>query len=158
MSFRPGSPGDTLLALAAGVEKNSQHPLAVAVVKAAQERGVTIEPATGFDTFGGRGVAATVLGETVLVGQPGVPAGKSREDPCRDRGPDHGARTGGKDGRAGRSRRGDCRDYCHCGYPQAHDKGRHRPAPRHGDRCRHDHGRQPADRGSDRPAGRDRDR
>ena len=59
---------ETLLALAAGVEKNSQHPLAVAVVKAAQERGITIEPATQFDTFGGRGVAATILNETVLVG------------------------------------------------------------------------------------------
>jgi Cu+-exporting ATPase len=63
-----GIPADTLLALAAAVEKSSQHPLAVAVVKAAQERGVTIEPATHFDTFGGRGVAATVLDETVLVG------------------------------------------------------------------------------------------
>jgi P-type Cu+ transporter len=59
---------ETLLALAAGVEKNSQHPLAMAVVRAAQERNVTIEPATGFDTFGGRGVAATILDETVLVG------------------------------------------------------------------------------------------
>lgn len=58
----------TLLSLAAAVEKNSQHPLALAVVKAAQERGVKVEPATGFDTFGGRGVAATVLSETVLVG------------------------------------------------------------------------------------------
>jgi Cu+-exporting ATPase len=63
-----GIPAETLLALAAGVEKNSQHPLAVAVVKAAQERGVAIEPATSFDTYGGRGVAATVLNETVLVG------------------------------------------------------------------------------------------
>ncbi len=59
---------ETLLALAAGVEKNSQHPLAVAVVKAAQERGIAIEPATRFDTFGGRGVAATILDEAVLVG------------------------------------------------------------------------------------------
>jgi Cu+-exporting ATPase len=59
---------ETLLALAAGVEKNSQHPLAVAVVKAAQERGIVIDPATDFDTFGGRGVAATILSETVLVG------------------------------------------------------------------------------------------
>jgi P-type Cu+ transporter len=59
---------ETLLALAAAVEKNSQHPLAVAVVKAAQDRGVAIEPATAFDTFGGRGVAATVLSDTVLVG------------------------------------------------------------------------------------------
>jgi Cu+-exporting ATPase len=59
---------ETLLALAAGVEKNSQHPLAMAVVKAAQERGVTVEAATQFDTFGGRGVAATILDEAVLVG------------------------------------------------------------------------------------------
>ena len=59
---------ETLLALAAGVEKNSQHPLAMAVVKAAQERGVTVEAATQFDTFGGRGVAATILDEAGLVG------------------------------------------------------------------------------------------
>jgi Cu+-exporting ATPase len=59
---------ETLLSLAAGVEKNSQHPLAVAVVTAAQERGVAVEPATRFDTFGGRGVLATLLNETVLVG------------------------------------------------------------------------------------------
>jgi Cu+-exporting ATPase len=59
---------ETLLALAASVEKNSQHPLAVAVVKAAQERGVKTETAGNFDTFGGRGVSATVLDETVLIG------------------------------------------------------------------------------------------
>ncbi|MDD1718690.1 MAG: heavy metal translocating P-type ATPase, partial [Methanoregulaceae archaeon] len=59
---------ETLLGLAAGVEKNSQHPLAEAVVKAAQQRRVIIDPATQFDTFGGRGVAATILNETVLVG------------------------------------------------------------------------------------------
>ena len=59
---------ETLLALAAAVEKNSQHPLAVAVVKAAHERGLTPETATQLDTFGGRGVAAIVLGEQVLVG------------------------------------------------------------------------------------------
>ncbi|MFA6333300.1 MAG: heavy metal translocating P-type ATPase, partial [Methanoregula sp.] len=58
----------TLLALAASVEKNSQHPLAVAVVRAAQERGVKIEESSGFDTFGGKGVSAIVLSETVLVG------------------------------------------------------------------------------------------
>jgi Cu+-exporting ATPase len=63
-----GIPPETLLAFAAGVEKNSQHPLAVAVVKVAQERGVTIEPAIKFNTFGGRGVAATLLDEIVLVG------------------------------------------------------------------------------------------
>jgi Cu+-exporting ATPase len=59
---------ETLLSFAASVEKNSQHPLAQAVVRMAESRAVTIEPAEQFDTFGGRGVAATVLSETVLVG------------------------------------------------------------------------------------------
>ncbi|MDD1689346.1 MAG: heavy metal translocating P-type ATPase [Methanoregula sp.] len=63
-----GIPEGTLLTLAASVEKNSQHPLAVAIVKAAQERGAKVEDAKNFDTFGGKGVAATVLDETVLVG------------------------------------------------------------------------------------------
>ena len=58
----------TLLGFAAGVEKNSQHPLALAVVRKAQGLGITIEPADHFDTYGGKGVSAVVLGETVLVG------------------------------------------------------------------------------------------
>ncbi len=63
-----GIPAETLLAIAAGVERNSQHPLAIAVVKAAQERGVRTEIAGNFDTFGGRGVSATVLDAAVLIG------------------------------------------------------------------------------------------
>jgi Cu+-exporting ATPase len=63
-----GTPRETVLALAAAVEKNSQHPLAAAVVRSAQERGIRPETAKDFDTFGGRGVAAVVLGEPVLVG------------------------------------------------------------------------------------------
>jgi len=59
---------ETLLSLAAAVERNSQHPLALAVVQAARSRNVKIEMAEKFDTFGGRGVEAVVLGETVLVG------------------------------------------------------------------------------------------
>jgi len=58
----------TLLGLAASVEKNSQHPLAQAVVRKAVSTGIAIEPADHFDTYGGKGVIATVLGETVLVG------------------------------------------------------------------------------------------
>jgi len=58
----------TLLGLAASVEKNSQHPLAQAVVRKAGSSGITIEQADHFDTQGGKGVSATVLGETVLVG------------------------------------------------------------------------------------------
>ncbi len=59
---------ETLLSLAATVEKNSVHPLAQAVVRAAQAKGVTTGTAEKFDTAGGKGVRALVLGEEVLVG------------------------------------------------------------------------------------------
>jgi P-type Cu+ transporter len=59
---------ETLLSLAASVEKNSDHPLAQAIVRRARERGVATNGAEQFDTFGGRGVSATVLGEQVLIG------------------------------------------------------------------------------------------
>jgi P-type Cu+ transporter len=58
----------TLLGFAAGVEMNSQHPLAQAVVRKAKGAGISISRADHFDTFGGKGVVATVLSETVLVG------------------------------------------------------------------------------------------
>jgi Cu+-exporting ATPase len=63
-----GVPEETLLLLAAAVEKDSQHPLAQAVVRHAKSRGVKIEQAEKVDTFGGKGVSAIVLGEEVLVG------------------------------------------------------------------------------------------
>ena len=59
---------ETLLSLAAEVEKNSDHPLARAVVRAAQAKGVAIGDAGKFDTLGGKGVRALVLGEEVLAG------------------------------------------------------------------------------------------
>ena len=58
----------TLLGFTASVEKNSQHPLAQAVVRKAVSSGIALEPADHFDTFGGKGVAAEVLKETILVG------------------------------------------------------------------------------------------
>lgn len=59
---------ETLISLAAAVEKNSQHPLGAAIVRRAEERHITIPPSEKFDTAGGRGVSATVLGENVLAG------------------------------------------------------------------------------------------
>jgi len=63
-----GIPEDTLLAFAAAVEKNSAHPLAQAVVRKAESRDLKIELSDSFITYGGKGVAAAVLNEVVLVG------------------------------------------------------------------------------------------
>ena len=58
----------TLVSFAAGVEKNSQHPLAQAVVRMAGSRNIKIEMAERFDTFGGKGVSAILLKEEVFIG------------------------------------------------------------------------------------------
>ena len=57
-----------LLKLVASVERNSQHPLAEAIVRNAHKQGLQIEESEGFDTFGGKGVEAKVAGREVLVG------------------------------------------------------------------------------------------
>ncbi|MBD3306127.1 heavy metal translocating P-type ATPase, partial [candidate division KSB3 bacterium] len=58
----------TLLSLTASVEKNSQHPLAEAIVSKAQAQGVTLSESTRFDTFGGKGVSAEIDGQEVFIG------------------------------------------------------------------------------------------
>ncbi|WP_298800435.1 cation-translocating P-type ATPase [uncultured Pseudonocardia sp.] len=67
----PGHTEAELLGLAAGAERDSEHPLARAVVTAAEQRGLTVPEATGFTSHTGAGVSATVDGRTVLVGAPG---------------------------------------------------------------------------------------
>ncbi|MFJ8061291.1 heavy metal translocating P-type ATPase [Streptomyces sp. NPDC096142] len=68
----PGTDLDetALLALAAGAEHPSEHPLARAVVDAARERGLPLREAVGFSSVPGEGVTATVQGRTVQVGSP----------------------------------------------------------------------------------------
>lgn len=61
---------DDLLALAAAAERPSEHPLAYAVVAAAQERGLPLLPVEDFTSYPGRGVTATVSGQVVRVGSP----------------------------------------------------------------------------------------
>ena len=60
---------DALLALAAAVESDSEHPLARAIVAAARSRGA-VPAASQFRSMTGRGVTATVDGATVMVGGP----------------------------------------------------------------------------------------
>ncbi len=57
-----------LLQLAAAVERRSTHPLARAIVLAAEQRGLDIPPATSFQSRGGRGASALVGGQLVAIG------------------------------------------------------------------------------------------
>jgi len=73
---------DDLLAMAAAVEADSEHPLARAIVSAAQERGIRVPEASGFAAEAGRGVHATVEGREVAVGGPAMLRQRSLEVPA----------------------------------------------------------------------------
>jgi Cu+-exporting ATPase len=62
---------EELLAVAGAAEEGSEHPLAATVVAAARARGLQWERATDFEAVPGRGVTASVGGESVAVGNPG---------------------------------------------------------------------------------------
>lgn len=59
---------DTILKLAATLESGSEHPLAMAIVESAQEKGIEISKATDFSAISGQGVRAKVDGKTLLFG------------------------------------------------------------------------------------------
>jgi Cu2+-exporting ATPase len=70
-----------LLAMAAGVEADSEHPLARAIVAGAARRGADPLPASEFAALPGRGARAVVGGETVHVGGPRLLADLGAEPP-----------------------------------------------------------------------------
>lgn len=57
-----------LLALAASIEKRSEHPLADAIVKAATEKALPLEEVSDFQQIPGQGIAARINGETICGG------------------------------------------------------------------------------------------
>ena len=59
---------DELLRLAATVERSSEHPLALAIVNAAGERGIALGDAIDFDSPVGKGVTGTVDGKRLILG------------------------------------------------------------------------------------------
>lgn len=66
----PGSTEDDVLARAAAVEFNSEHPLAKAIVAEARRRHVAQLSATNFETRPGRGAQALVEGKGIVIGGP----------------------------------------------------------------------------------------
>lgn len=62
---------EQLLGLAASGEAYSEHPLAKAVVAYAKKRHIVPQPASGFQMLPGKGISATVNGQTLLCGSAG---------------------------------------------------------------------------------------
>jgi Cu2+-exporting ATPase len=68
----PGVAEEEALRLAAAVERDSEHPVARAVVRTAEERGLAIPPSTSFQAITGHGVRAVVEGRERMVGGPNL--------------------------------------------------------------------------------------
>jgi P-type Cu+ transporter len=65
-----------LLLLVAAVEKLSEHPVAAAIVREAEQRRLKVPQAAQFQSFTGQGVAGEVLGRQVVVGTSDFLAGR----------------------------------------------------------------------------------
>ena len=66
----PGIDEKDLIARAASVESNSEHPLARAIVAEAKRQDLANLPATSFEALPGRGAQALVDGKRVVIGGP----------------------------------------------------------------------------------------
>jgi Cu+-exporting ATPase len=67
VAFGAGGEGE-VLRLAAALEAPSEHPLARAILAGARERGVAVVPCAAFQAHPGKGIAGTVDGRAVLLG------------------------------------------------------------------------------------------
>lgn len=57
-----------LLKLVASLERASEHPIAAAIVKGAEARGISLGNAVGFQSLAGKGISGEVQGHKLLVG------------------------------------------------------------------------------------------
>jgi len=98
---------DEALALAASLERSSEHPLAAAIVAAAKERGLALPEAADFASMTGKGVTGAVDGRAVALGNAklmadlGVDLGGLRDEADMLRGDGATALFLALDGRAG---------------------------------------------------------
>ena len=67
-----GVDGNMLLQLAASLEKGSEHPLAEAIVAGAEAKGLKTDNVDAFEAITGKGVAGTVKGRAVALGNPAM--------------------------------------------------------------------------------------
>jgi Cu2+-exporting ATPase len=72
ITTREGLSAEEALALAAAVERDSEHTIAQGIVKSALERGLALPIAEGFRASPGRGVEALVKGRQLLLGGPAL--------------------------------------------------------------------------------------
>jgi P-type Cu2+ transporter len=70
MAVPEGGDEDRVLALAAAVEADSEHPIAEAIRSEARTRGLDVPALDGFEAIKGRGIRARYEGRTVYVGGP----------------------------------------------------------------------------------------
>ncbi|MBV9908840.1 MAG: heavy metal translocating P-type ATPase [Hyphomicrobiales bacterium] len=64
----PGVNEETLLKYAASLERESEHPLASAIVRAAADRGLGLAKVEGFESVSGKGVTGAIDGRKVALG------------------------------------------------------------------------------------------
>jgi P-type Cu2+ transporter len=72
LAVADGVDEDEALRIAAGVETESEHPIARGIVKTAEDRGIEIPSADGFRAITGKGVAASVDGTEYRMGGPAL--------------------------------------------------------------------------------------
>ena len=77
-----GLSADDALRLASALERDSEHPIAHAIVKSAQDRRLTIPAVTGFEYLTGRGVTGTVEGRQLAGGGPNLLKSMSVDPPA----------------------------------------------------------------------------
>lgn len=73
---------DELLRLAASLERSSEHPLAAAIVRGAEARGLTLSPVENFDSMTGKGVFGDVEGRHILIGNQAMMETETITDPA----------------------------------------------------------------------------
>jgi Cu+-exporting ATPase len=64
----PGWARADVLRLAASLERGSEHPLAASIVRGAEADGIALVPAESFDSITGKGIAGSVEGRPVALG------------------------------------------------------------------------------------------